>query len=257
MGEEVTTIKGKTVNIGRDDLTGSTNTIQAGTTLLRQVEDVFGSPTITDVLRVSTSAGFRVTDDKIVSIASNYFAVRNAADSGDVFKINNAGVTSVGTIATGAGVYMSANEFTVVPTDAFIIGNDDDTSNRIVLNNTQHGSETLFIDIGNNTRIRTPLAEVHAETTVLNATYTYVKQNDSTVMFISRDDGTIFTDDKFKIVPTTSFYVRNKDDDAHIIAAETSSKNSEKIRMRANDIHIGRGDQVNSFNRIDGGITVI
>ena len=45
----------------------------------------------------------------------------------------------------------------IVPQMA-IIGSSDDTSNKIVLNNTQHGSETFFVDIGNNTRIRTPFA---------------------------------------------------------------------------------------------------
>ena len=72
IGEEMTTIKGKTIEIGRNDLTLSTNTIQAGTTLLRQIEDVSGNPTITDVLRVSTSAGFRVTDDKVVNIMKGW-----------------------------------------------------------------------------------------------------------------------------------------------------------------------------------------
>ena len=74
---------------------------------------------------------------------------------------------------------------------------------------------------------------------------------------MSRDEGTVFTDDKIKFVPSKSYYIRNKDDDEHIFAAETAEKDSETVRIRANAIHIGRGDQANSVNRIDGGTTII
>ena len=41
------------------------------------------------VLTINGPDGF-VTDDKITAISTDYFSVRNAADSGDVLKINTA-----------------------------------------------------------------------------------------------------------------------------------------------------------------------
>ena len=141
-GQEETSIHGKNLAI---ELRGadSISTVQAGTMLIRKVE---ASNTATDVIKISSS-GLRVTDDRVVNIASEYLSIRNAADDGDVIKVNNVGTKTLGSIATNAALYMSGNEVKIVPTDSLIIGNSDDTSNRIVLNNTQHGGKLCLLTL--------------------------------------------------------------------------------------------------------------
>ena len=84
------------------------------------------------------------------------------------------------------------NEVKIVPTDSLIIGNSDDTSNRIVLNNTQHGSETLFVDIG-----KTLEYAQHSQNYILERPFKrhihIYKSKWHNDMFVSKDEGTVFT----------------------------------------------------------------
>ena len=122
------------------------NNFDGGVTTIRQNNDV--------VLHISAPDGLKLTDDKIISVPSNYFSIRDTNDSGDIIKVNTSGTSARGVIANNTALFMSANSFHIVPTEMLQLRNRDDSSSLLEIDTSVKGSETVsltgkYITLGN------------------------------------------------------------------------------------------------------------
>ena len=224
------------------------NTINGGVTTIRQNNDV--------VLHISAPDGLKLTDDKIISVPSNYFSIRNAADFGDVIKVNASGTSATGVIASNTALFMSANTFNIVPTEKIRLRNRDDSSSLLEIDTSVKGSETVsligkYITLGN-----IPPSGAKSEVVTVKADTIKLENSGNIVLKISEVDGFEVKDDNLLMKPENIFQIRNKLDDDYVMQVKTLNSGQEETAIHGKKLAIElRG--ADSVSTIQAGTVLI